>query len=204
MTVLAVQSQTVRLTSPGARPRRISVLGATGSIGENTLDLVGRDAASFTVVALTGGRNAARLAELAVKHRAELAVVADETCYAELRARLSGTGIEAAAGEDALVEAASRPADWVMAAIVGAAGLKPTLAACAKGPARPANKECPVSAGRIFMREVARYDRAAARRLEHSAPMQVMGGSAPESIERICLPRLEGRSGLGALPIWRT
>ena len=88
MTVLAVQSQTVRLASPRARPRRISVLGATGSIGENTLDLVGRDPASFTVVALTGGRNAARLAELAVTHRAELAVVADETCYAELRARL--------------------------------------------------------------------------------------------------------------------
>jgi len=133
MTVLAVESETIRLTSPGTRPRRISVLGATGSIGENTLDLVGRDPASFAVVALTGGRNAARLAELAMKHRAELAVIADETCYAELRARLVGTGIEAAAGADALVEAASRPADWVMAAIVGAAGLKPTLAGYERG-----------------------------------------------------------------------
>src|SRR5207344_3134166 len=123
MTVLALQSQTVSLTSPGARPRRISVLGATGSIGENTLDLVGRDPSSYAVVALTGGRNAARLAELAVQHRAELAVVADESCYADLRARLAGTGIEVAAGADALVDAASRPADWVMAAIVGAAGL---------------------------------------------------------------------------------
>jgi len=189
MTVLAVQSQTVRLASPRARPRRISVLGATGSIGENTLDLVGRDPASFTVVALTGGRNAARLAELAVKHRAELAVIADETCYAELRARLSGTGIEAAAGEDALVEAASRPADWVMAAIVGAAGLKPTLAAVRQGTCTAlANKECLVSAGPIFMREVARYGTALLPvDSEHSAAMQVMAGGAPESIERICL-----------------
>jgi 1-deoxy-D-xylulose-5-phosphate reductoisomerase len=189
MTVLAVQSQTVRLTSPGARPRRISVLGATGSIGENTLDLVGRDPASFTVVALTGGRNAARLAELAVKHRAELAAVADESCYAELRARLSGTGIEAAAGEDALVEAASRPADWVMAAIVGAAGLKPTLAAVRQGTCTAlANKECLVSAGPIFMREVSRYQTALLPvDSEHSAAMQVMAGGTPESIERICL-----------------
>jgi 1-deoxy-D-xylulose-5-phosphate reductoisomerase len=189
MTVLAVQSQTIRLTSAGARPRRISVLGATGSIGENTLDLVGRDPASFTVVALTGGRNAARLAELAMTHRAELAVVADETCYAELRARLSGTGIEAAAGADALVEAASRPADWVMAAIVGAAGLKPTLAAVRQGTCTAlANKECLVSAGPILMREVARHRTALLPvDSEHSAAMQVMAGGAPESIERICL-----------------
>ena len=129
MTVLAMHSETIRPTSPVTRPRRISVLGATGSIGENTLDLVGRDPASYAVIALTGGRNTGRLAELAVKHRAELAVIADESCYAELRARLIRTGIEAAAGADALVEAASRPADWVMAAIVGAAGLAPCLAA---------------------------------------------------------------------------
>src|SRR5262245_22398513 len=106
MTVRAVQSETARLTSPAAPPPPVSVLGATGSIGENTLDLVGRDPTSFAVVALTGGRNAARLAELAVKHGAELAVVADATCYAELRARLAGTGIETAAGAEALVEAA--------------------------------------------------------------------------------------------------
>ncbi len=159
MTVLAAHSETVRLRSPGTRPRRISVLGATGSIGENTLDLIGRDPSSYAVVALTGGRNAARLAELAVQHQAELAVIADESCYAELRARLAGTGIETAAGTDALVEAASRPADWVMAAIVGAAGLKPTLAAVRQGTCTAlANKECLVSAGRIFMREVARYE----------------------------------------------
>ena len=189
MTMLAVQSQTVSLTSPGARPRRISVLGATGSIGENTLDLVGRDPASYTVVALTGGRNATRLAELAAKHRAELAVIADESRYAELRARLIGTGIEAEAGADALVEAACRPADWVMAAIVGAAGLKPTLAAVRQCTCIAlANKECLVSAGPIFMREVARHETALLPvDSEHSAAMQVMGGGALESIERICL-----------------
>src|SRR6476646_6556305 len=189
MTVLAVQSQTVRLTSPRARPRRISVLGATGSIGENTLDLDGRDPASYAVIALTGGRNTGRLAELAVKHRAELAVIADESCYGDLRARLAGTGIEAAAGADALIEAASRPADWVMAAIVGAAGLKPTLAAVRQGTCTAlANKECLVSAGSIFMREVARYEASLLPvDSEHSAAMQVMGGGVPESIERICL-----------------
>src|SRR6476469_2231342 len=175
MTVLAMHSETIRPTSPVTRPRRISVLGATGSIGENTLDLVGRDPASYEV--------------LAVKHRAELAVIADESCYGDLRARLAGTGIEAAAGADALIEAASRPADWVMAAIVGAAGLKPTLAAVRQGTCTAlANKECLVSAGSIFMREVARYEASLLPvDSEHSAAMQVMGGGAPESIERICL-----------------
>ena len=189
MTVLATQSETVRQTSPGVRPRRVSVLGATGSIGENTLDLIGRDPTSYEVVALTGGRNAARLAELAMKHNAELAVIADELYYEDLRSRLAGTDIEAAAGADALVEAASRPADWVMAAIVGAAGLKPTLAAVRQGTCTAlANKECLVSAGRIFMREVARHDTSLLPvDSEHSAAMQVMVGSAPETIERICL-----------------
>jgi len=189
MTVLATDAEAVRLTSPATRPRRISVLGATGSIGESTLDLIGRDPASYTVVALTGGRNAARLAELAVKHRAELAVIADQSSYGELRSMLAGTGIEAAAGADALIEAASRPADWVMAAIVGAAGLKPTLAAVRQGTCTAlANKECLVSAGRIFMREVARHETVLLPvDSEHSAAMQVMVGSAPESIERICL-----------------
>ena len=189
MTVLATQSETVRQTSPGVRPRPVSVLGATGSIGENTLDLIGRDPTSYEVVALTGGRNAARLAELAMKHNAELAVIADESHYEDLRSRLAGTDIEAAAGADALVEAASRPADWVMAAIVGAAGLKPTLAAVRQGTCTAlANKECLVSAGRIFMREVARHDTSLLPvDSEHSAAMQVMVGSAPETIERICL-----------------
>jgi 1-deoxy-D-xylulose-5-phosphate reductoisomerase len=189
MTELAHSPARFSAKARGTLPRRISVLGATGSIGENTLDLVGRDPPAFTVVALTGGRNAVRLAELAIKHRAEIAVIADETCYAELRARLAGTGIETACGGDALIEAASRPADWVMAAIVGAAGLKPTLAAVRQGTCTAlANKECLVSAGHIFMREVARHETTLLPvDSEHSAAMQSMEGAAAESIERICL-----------------
>ena len=165
------------------------MLGATGSIGENTLDLIGREPAAYHVIALTGGHNAARLAELAIQHRAELAVIADTEAYLALRQALSGTGIEAGAGEAALIEAASRPADWVMAAIVGAAGLKPTLEAVRQGRLIAlANKECLVSAGDIFMGEVTR---AKATLLpvdsEHSAVMQVMAGVQPERIERVCL-----------------
>jgi 1-deoxy-D-xylulose-5-phosphate reductoisomerase len=187
MTELA-QSALFEASATREARRRISILGATGSIGENTLDLVGREPQAYTVVALTGGRNAARLAALALKHRAEFAVIADESCYGDLRARLAGTGIETAAGSDALIEAASRPADWVMAAIVGAAGLRPTLAAVGQGTCTAlANKECLVSAGRIFMREVARHETALLPvDSEHSAVMQVMGGTAA-NIDRICL-----------------
>jgi 1-deoxy-D-xylulose-5-phosphate reductoisomerase len=188
MTELA-QSALFEASAARTTRRRISILGATGSIGESTLDLVGRNQEAYTVVALTGGRNAARLAELALRHRAELAVIADESCYSDLCTRLTGTGIETAAGSDALIEAASRPADWVMAAIVGAAGLKPTLAAVRQGTCTAlANKECLVSAGRIFMREVARHETALLPvDSEHSAAMQVMGGMAAANIDRICL-----------------
>ena len=170
-------------------PRRISVLGATGSIGESTLDLIGRNPSAYQVVALTGGQNVARLAELAILHRAELAVIADPVGYAALRESLAGTDIEVGAGEDALLEAASRPADWIMAAIVGAAGLKPTLQAVRQGTLTAlANKECLVSAGDIFMAEV---ERAKTTLLpvdsEHSAAMQVMTGTRPERIELVCL-----------------
>ena len=170
-------------------PRRISVLGATGSIGESTLDLIGRNPSAYRVVALTGGHNTDRLAELAILHRAELAVIANPEGYAALRAALAGTGIEVGAGEEALLEAASRPADWIMAAIVGAAGLKPTLQAVRQGTLTAlANKECLVSAGDIFMAEVVQ---ARATLLpvdsEHSAAMQVMTGTRPERIERVCL-----------------
>jgi 1-deoxy-D-xylulose-5-phosphate reductoisomerase len=138
---------------------------------------------------LTGGQNAARLAELAIMHRAELAVIADPGGYTALRDRLAGTDIEVGAGEDALLEAASRPADWIMAAIVGAAGLKPTLQAVRQGTLTAlANKECLVCAGDIFMTEV---ERAKTTLLpvdsEHSAAMQVMTGTQPERIELVCL-----------------
>ena len=165
------------------------MLGATGSIGESTLDLIGRDPQAYEVIALTGCKNATRLAELAIQHRAKLAVVADPDSYKDLMIALAGTGIEAAAGKKALLEAASRPADWVMAAIVGAAGLKPTLRAVRQGTATAlANKECLVSAGGIFMAEVARHGTTLLPvDSEHSAALQAMTGTAMERIERVCL-----------------
>ena len=197
----SLTSLTIEIETRKVRPRRISVLGATGSVGESTLDLIGREPAAYQVVALTGGQNATRLAELAVLHRAELAVIADPDGYAALRAALAGTGIEVGAGEEALLEAARRPADWVMAAIVGAAGLKPTLEAVRQGSLTAlANKECLVSAGDIFMAEVAR---AKATLLpvdsEHSAVMQVMTGARPERIERVCLTASGGPFRLWSL-----
>lgn len=165
------------------------MLGATGSIGESTLDLIGRDPQAYEVIALTGCKNATRLAELAIQHRAKLAVVADPDSYKDLMIALAGTGIEAAAGKKALLEAASRPADWVMAAIVGAAGLKPTLRAVRQGTATAlANKECLVSAGGIFMAEVARHGTTLLPvDSEHSAALQAMTGTDIERIERVCL-----------------
>lgn len=174
---------------PGARPKRITVLGATGSVGKSTLDLVGRNPQLFEIVALTANRNAEALADLALRHRARLAVVADESRYGELKDRLAGTGIEAAAGAAALIEAASQPADCVMAGIIGAAGLSPTLAAVAQGRrVALANKECLVCAGEIFMDAV----RSAGTELvpvdsEHSAVFQVLAGADPEALERIVL-----------------
>jgi 1-deoxy-D-xylulose-5-phosphate reductoisomerase len=189
MTLLAPSIDAFKAKLPRKRPRRISVLGATGSIGTSTLDLIGRDPSAYEVVALTGCRNTARLAELALKHRAEVAVIADEGGYADLSERLAGSGIETAAGSKALLEAASRPADWVMAAIVGAAGLKPTLAAVRQGTCTAlANKECLVSAGRVFMREVAHHKATLLPvDSEHSAAMQLMGSTAAQNVERICL-----------------
>jgi 1-deoxy-D-xylulose-5-phosphate reductoisomerase len=185
----SLTSVAIEIETRAIRPRRISVLGATGSIGLSTLDLIGRNPGAYRVVALTGGQNAARLAKLAILHRAELAVIAEPSCYAALRTALAGTGIEIGAGDEALIEAASRPADWVMAAIVGAAGLKPTLEAVRQGTATAlANKECLVSAGDIFMAEVARAKTTLLPvDSEHSAASQAMVGTPKECIERVCL-----------------
>ncbi len=169
--------------------RRISVLGATGSVGTSTLDLIARHSDAFEVEVVTAQKNAAALAELALRHGAHLAVIGDEQAYAELRARLAGSGIEAAAGATALIEAASRPVDCVMAAIVGAAGLRPTFAAArAARRVALANKECLVSAGAVFMSAI----KASGAELvpvdsEHSAALQAIGGHDPKSIERIVL-----------------
>lgn len=185
----SVPLSSVEIDTSKSYPRRISILGATGSIGESTLDLIGRDPSSYRVVSLTGGHNVTRLAELAVRHHAECAVIADAARYQGLRDALAGTGIEAGAGDEALLDAASRPADWVMAAIVGAAGLKPTLQAVRQGTATAlANKECLVSAGAIFMAEVARANTTLLPvDSEHSAALQIMTAVPKERIERLCL-----------------
>lgn len=169
--------------------RRISVLGATGSVGTSTLDLVSHAPDSFEIVALTAQNNVERLAELARRHRARLAVIGDDRHYATLKDLLDGSGIEIAAGPDALVAAAAEEADCVMAAIVGAAGLRPTFAAARQGRrVALANKECLVSAGEVFLGEIAR---AGTELLpvdsEHSAAFQAVGSADPDSIEEIVL-----------------
>jgi len=139
-----------------AEGRAITILGATGSIGASTLDLIKRAPYRYRVESISARRNAAALGKIAREVGARHAVVADHAAYPELKEALSGTRIEAASGEDALVEAAQRPADWVMAAISGSVGLKPTLAAIERGATVAlANKECLVCAGGLFMRRAA-------------------------------------------------
>lgn len=172
-----------------ARPRRLTILGSTGSIGCNTLDLVARNTDAFEIDALTANENVADLASQAIEHNANLAVIADAARYDELKDALAHTSIEVAAGEAALVEAACRPVDMVMASIVGAAGLAPTLAAVRQGTSVAlANKECLVSAGDIFMAEVARTDCVLLPvDSEHSAIFQVFEWEERDQIERIVL-----------------
>lgn len=160
------------------RPRSVTVLGATGSVGRSTLSLIAEAPALFEVQAVTGWSRAEELAALARYHRARLAVVGDERGYRVLKEALAGTGIEAAAGAEAVVEAARRPAEWVMAAIVGAAGLRPTLAAVRRGAMIAlANKECLVCAGELFLREVARHGATLLPvDSEHNAIFQVLAG----------------------------
>jgi 1-deoxy-D-xylulose-5-phosphate reductoisomerase len=171
------------------KPMRLSVLGATGSVGRSTLDLVAHSPDSFEIVAVTGQSQVQELAALARKHRAKLAVIGDERRFDELREALAGSGVRAAAGADALVEAASEPADCVMAAIVGAAGLKPTFAAAAQGcRIALANKECLVSAGDVFTAEIARRGAELVPvDSEHSAAFQTLAGAQADAIEKIVL-----------------
>ena len=170
-------------------PKRVTVLGSTGSVGANTIDLIERNRNAYEVEALTANRNVTGLADQAIKLDARMAVVADPDCYLELKSALSGTGIETAAGPDALVDAAERPSDWVMAAIVGSAGLRPTLAAVRRGiTVGLANKECLVSAGEFFVNEVRKHG---AELLpvdsEHSAIYQVLDFDQADKIRRIIL-----------------
>jgi len=169
--------------------RRISIFGATGSIGESTIDLIQRDPDAYAVVALTGGHNVARLAEQAISLNAEIAVTAHEENLAELRDRLAGTGIEAAAGEAAIEEAARRPADWVMSAIVGAAGLPPGLAALEEGATLAlANKESLVTAGPLVLETAEKHGgRLVPVDSEHSAVFQGLVGEDIAAVERIII-----------------
>ncbi len=172
---------------PQRNPKRVSVLGSTGSVGRNTVELI--EGQGHLVEALTAQTNVTLLAEQAKRLSPKFAAIGDESLYSELSAALEGTGIAVGAGRSALMEAASRPADWVMAAIVGAAGLDPTLAAIRRGATVAlANKEVLVCAGDLVMQEVA----AAGGALlpvdsEHNAIFQVFDFDHPETIDRIIL-----------------
>jgi 1-deoxy-D-xylulose-5-phosphate reductoisomerase len=184
------------------QPRTLSVFGATGSVGQSTLDLVRRAPDRFEVLALTARHNVVDLAEAAIATKAKLAVVADDAHYAALKAALVGTGIEAAAGPNALIEAARVGADWTMAAIVGCAGLMPTLAALESGSTVAlANKESLVSAGDL-MTSAARSSGATLLTVdsEHNAIFQCMDQTAPRAVRRIILTASGGpfRSWSGA------
>ena len=169
--------------------RGITVLGATGSVGQSTLDLLRRAPDDWHIHALTANSDVAGLAAEAKALRADVAVVADEAAYPALKAALAGSGIVAAAGRNALIEAAARPADVVMAAIVGAAGLPPTLAAVERGATVAiANKETLVCAGEIVTAAAAR---TGATLLpvdsEHNAIFQIFDHQRPERVARIIL-----------------
>jgi 1-deoxy-D-xylulose-5-phosphate reductoisomerase len=183
-----MSTQTPRL-DPTQAPRTVTVLGSTGSIGTQTIELLAAEPERFKVRALVAGRKAGLLAQQAIALGAEFAVVADETVYAELRDALSGTGIETAAGSDAVVHAASLQADWTMAAITGAAGLASTLAAIKRGACVGlANKEALVCAGDVMLRAV---QEAGATLLpvdsEHNAIFQSMADGNRGAVEKIIL-----------------
>ncbi|QIE44365.1 1-deoxy-D-xylulose-5-phosphate reductoisomerase [Pseudohalocynthiibacter aestuariivivens] len=170
--------------------RRVTILGATGSIGQNTLDLIRRaPKGHYQVVALTGGRNIAQLAADAREFGAALAVTAHDDLLTPLRAALAGSRVEAAAGEAALIDAAQRPADWTMSAIVGVAGLAPGLAALENGGTLAlANKESLVTAGPLMMAQA----RATGARIlpvdsEHSAIFQALMGEDITAARRVII-----------------
>ncbi len=167
----------------------VTILGSTGSVGCNTIDLIQRHPGRYVVEALTAHRNVEALAEQSRKLRPRMAVIADESRYADLKEALGGTGVEVGAGPKALVEAASVPAEWVMAAIVGAAGLEPTLTAVRRGATVAlANKECLVCAGELMMAEVAKNGATLLPvDSEHSAIFQVFDFANCGAVERIIL-----------------
>ncbi len=174
---------------PSTEPKRISILGSTGSIGATTLSIVRQHPERFQVEAITGSNNIQLLIQQALEFRPRLAVIANPDYYLQLKDALAGTGIETGAGETAVMEAAQRPAAWVMAGIVGIAGLKPTFAAIERGATVAlANKECMVTAGDILKAEC---HRSGATLLpvdsEHNAIFQALGNGGLDSVEAITL-----------------
>jgi len=186
---MAVSTARIIEQRPDEAPRRVTILGSTGSIGCNTIDLIDRQPDAFQVEALTAYDNVELLAEQSRRLRPALAVVADPARHADLKAALAGSGIRVAAGPEAVLEAAALPAEWVMAAIVGAAGLAPTLEAVRRGAVVAlANKECLVCAGSLMTAEI---QRCGATLLpvdsEHSAIFQVFDFERLDAVERIIL-----------------
>lgn len=169
--------------------RRISIFGATGSIGQNTIDLIARAPEDYSVVALTGARNITQLATDAIRLKAEVAVTAQDDLLPDLRAALEGSGVEAQAGTQAIIEAATRPADWIMSGIVGAAGLAPGLEALKQGRTLAlANKESLVCAGALMLGTAKKHG---AQLLpvdsEHSAVFQGLVGEEMSAVERVII-----------------
>ena len=169
--------------------RRVSIFGSTGSIGCNTVDLINRDKDAYEVVALSGGRNIAKLADQAKTLKPQVAVTAYDECFADLKEALAGTDIKVAAGPTALLEVAELPADWVMSAIVGAAGLAPGLKALEQGTTLAlANKESLVTAGSLLKKTANDFG---ARILpvdsEHSAVFQALVGEDLAAVERVII-----------------
>ena len=174
--------------SPG-KPRGVTILGSTGSVGQSTVDLIARDPTRYRVEALVARSSVELLAEQARRLRARLAVVADPDCYQALKAALAGTSIEVAAGPEAVIQAAERPAEWVMAAVVGFAGLAPTLAAARRGAmVALANKESLVCAGRLLIDAI---EQSGGVLLpvdsEHNAIFQVFEPDQHRAVDRLIL-----------------
>jgi 1-deoxy-D-xylulose-5-phosphate reductoisomerase len=171
------------------RCRSVTILGSTGSVGCNTVDLLARQPEAFSVEALTANRNVALLAAQARALRPRMVAIADSNLYADLKEALAGLGIEVAAGHSAIIEAASRPAEWVMASIVGAAGLEPTMAAIRRGAIIGlANKECLVCAGELMMADIKKCGaKLVPVDSEHSAIYQVFDFENADKVEAIIL-----------------
>ena len=186
---MAVTTEERAVVLPSASPKSVTILGSTGSVGCQTVDLLQRERGDYNVVALTANQNVELLAKQAIDLQPDFVAIGDEQHYGALKQALSGTGIEVGAGEGSIEDAADCNAEWVMAAIVGAAGLKPTLRAAQRGATVAlANKECLVCAGELLMAEMNRHN---ARLLpvdsEHNAIYQVFDFERIEGIEKLIL-----------------